>query len=155
MDKRSDTFTLDGTCSTQEAARSVGVSYVSLRRWLGTRGSGPFHKWLRAHDRAPLGYLFLGEKRQQKVIWRFGSDNCRALREFIAERGCAERCQAASRREKDKKTGFVRKTDNSVVDLMKARRRYRAAVRDLRKMGLKPKNEELVSATAGKLGSGV
>ena len=68
MDKRSDTFTLDGTCSTQEAARSVGVSYVSLRRWLGTRGSGPFHKWLRAHDRLNTG-LFVSGRKTVGLAW--------------------------------------------------------------------------------------
>jgi hypothetical protein len=142
------TFTLDasGTLSTQETARTVGISYVSLRRWLGSGGRGPFHKWLAKHKRAPLGYLFFGTDSRPRYFWRFSSENLRSLRQFIAERDCENRSQAASRREKAKKLGNVRKADKPDPKFSEAHQRYRAVLRDLRKLGFRPKDSELIRA---------
>jgi len=62
--------------STEQTAKQIGISYITLRRWLA---DSTLHTWLAEQDRAAIEYTELANGNR---IWRFGNRNRADLRAF-------------------------------------------------------------------------
>ena len=116
--------------STETAARSAGVSYITLRRWLASGAFVPPS----STDPATGPTL---KYRSGKTVWRFTAADMSALRDYVADNYAFRRGRAAKARERQKKPTHGK--------LQRARWRYRMAVAELAKVGLRPRDGEIVS----------
>ncbi len=132
-----------GTVSTEQAAKHVGISYVTLRRWLASHSFVPSH-----------GFHIGGDK----TIWRFGEDDLQRLKKFKDAAYCKGRGRAPRLRERvaeernawktaSRRWEFLGKDSQRYADVikrMKVERRYWKILSELWEYGLQPRDGHLV-----------
>lgn len=131
--------------STSEAAEHIGVSYITLRRWLA---DGSFQSWLASEKKPPLESIELSNG---KHVWQFNNRNRADLRDYRdlperRQRGATGRPEA--RREKNAHKNFKRMYGTKVGPEEQKRnaliRRYTKVLVQLENGGLRPKNPKLL-----------
>jgi len=148
--------------STEEAAKQVGVSYTTLRRWLAAAVRGHrFHSQLKSPGSVSIG------TKQRKRIWRWTPADIEHLKEhsdlfYSKGRGRtapmskkdAARARNAWKAEKRMWSFIDDPTRKEMIAREKARRaayrRYEKSLKELRKHRLRPRDSQLIYIVEGK-----
>jgi hypothetical protein len=134
----------DELVSTQEAAESARISYITLRRWLA---SGDFQNWLTAEKKPPLRFTELSNG---KRVWQFNNRNRADLREYRdlperRQRGATGRPEAKRERHTRKNLKRTYRFTVSPEDQKRNAivRRYVKVLVQLENSGLRPAGPKL------------
>ena len=136
--------------STEMAARTARVSYITLRRWLA---SGDFQNWLADERKEPLTSVKLSNG---KHVWQFSIQNRRDLIEYRdlperRQRGATGRPRAEVRRERNHKRWMtrvgIRKVSQDEQQRNRVLRRYYKVLVELINKGVAPRDLRLGPVT--------